>query len=295
MILALSSLNSPATAMELTEASSRPSLKLRDPIVIEPALTSWQTAQVEGCLALKRGSRFPVALVTHLDSRTARVGDPVKAMLLTGVSIGEEHQVLIPQGASLSGWVSQVYHSRKKLSSQLSATRWSNANAALKVHFDRVTWADGRALSLRADPVTGTAITSTSSEFDYAVNKRGEISFDTCGVKNTATSVAIGAATIASGPLSLVVGPTLSGAAGAMDPTYALDRPVSEQDQEARVKGLFQGMLKGLPGGSLVLGAKHRGLAVEINSGAQIYLELTDDLVLPRRFVSECEPNASLL
>lgn len=270
-------------AMEIAEVSKVETLRLKAPIVIEPGLTRWQISSDKDFLRILSGSRFPVSLLSRLDSATATVGDPVKAMLLTSIQsgTGENRQTLVAQGAILSGWISDVYHSRKALSSQFSPTRWSNANAAIRIHFDQLTCSGGRIIRLKAEPAIGTGLSGTTAEFDFAVNKRGEISFDFGRGKYTAASVAIGAASFATGPLSIVVGPTLSGAAGAIDPAYALDRPVSETDDHAKVKGLFQGMIKGLPGGSFLLGARHEGLAVDVNPGAQLYLELTEDLILP--------------
>ncbi len=255
--------------------------RLREPISLAPGLSNVDLRAQRDSFLLCTGSRLVVSILTPLDSSTARVGDPVSAMLLTPV--GTKDVVLLAPGAVLSGWVSDVFHVRRALSSQLSPSRWSNANAALNIHFNKIERHQGPGLAISANPARGTAVFGTGSEFDFAVNKRGEISLDFGRGKYTATSVAVGAVSLASGPLSLVVGPALSGTAGAVDPAYALDRPVSQNESHSRLSGFCQGMVKGLPGGSLLLGTKHRGLGVELPAGAQLCVELDSDLVIPKK------------
>ena len=257
--------------------------RLKEPINLAPGLSHIDLRRQRDSYLLCTGSRLVVSILTPLDSSTARVGDRVSAMLLTPVAAGKNGSNLLAPGTILSGWVSDVFHVRRALSSQLSPSRWSNSNAALNIHFDRIQSHHGPGLAISANPAKETAVFGTGSEFEFAVNKRGEITLDFSRGKYTATSVAVGAVSLATGPLSLVVGPALSGTAGAMDPAYALDRPVSQNESHRRFRGFCQGMVKGLPGGSLLLGTKHRGLGVELPAGAQFCVELDNDLVIPNK------------
>ena len=262
-------------------------LSLKGPIAMDNFKVALNLREENHSFIVEKGSRFPCVLTGSVESFEANSGDSISAMLL--VPIKAKDVVIAEAGSTLKGWVSAVYKKRRVLKARLSCERWLKSNAGLKLHFDRIITGDNGVIRLSAEPAANTVLQGTGSSFSYIVNKEGEIEIDYSGLKYGACGVAIQAASLASGPLSLVVGPVLSGAAGMAEPSYALDRPLSEIDDHTRVEGLLKGAFKGLPGGAIVLGAKHSGLSIGINAGTQVELELKQDLVISKQV------NASLL
>ena len=253
------------------------SLQLHGPILSHPEQTRLEHHIENGILRLHKGSRFAVLLLTPVNSTFSKVGDRVNAMVLSGLELHD--RTILPAGAYIRGWVSSVNSSRSVLKSKFSSTRWRNSHASVSIHFSELVLDNKMILSISAKPARQTMVTANSSEFALKVNDVNEIELDFSGAKYGATGVAIQAASWATGPFKFVVAPILSGATGLVEPAYALDRPVNDVES-SRMQGLVQGIVKGLPGGGVVLGAKHKGVGVELAIGDQLQVELSEDLTL---------------
>lgn len=251
-------------------------ITLKGPIVGNPQYTSLAHLVERGSVRLKRGSRFAVILLSPVGSQSSKIGDPIKAMVLTCLRLNEK--VLVPAGSYLEGWVSSLYSERSVLKSKFSSTRWRNSHAALSLHFDKLILPDKRVIHVSVEPAANTPLSLVTGEDQLVVNETHEIQIDFNGAKYGAAGVAIQAASWATGPFKFVVAPVLSGAAGAVSPEYALDRPVKDPENN-RIRGLLNGVVKGLPGGGIALGAKHKGVSINLYRGVELQVELSEDLV----------------
>lgn len=264
--------SSPCLAMEHS---------LRGPLSVNPQFLKLEKEVTRGAIVIKAGSIFPVSILTRLDSKTARLGQTVQAMLLEDIIVNGK--TIAPKGSHVSGWVSSVHGPRNVLESKVTPTNWANANGAISIHFSSMEIAGTkypRFLSIDARPAPDTPLRGTQHEHDLVVHSDGCISVKWNGIKYSAAGIAIGAVSWATGPFKFVTGPVLSGTAGALRPEYAFDKPVLKEDALTRTKGGLVGAVKGLPGGFIVTGIANRGGYIVVPSGVQLEVQLVSDLVI---------------
>lgn len=256
---------------------------LRGPMSASPRYLKLENEVTRGAIVLKAGSIFPVTLLTKLDSKTARLGESVEAMLLEDLVINKK--IIAPRGSRVSGWICSIHRPRNVLESKVTAKNWLNANGAISVHFSRIDWETTSShphhLNIDAQPAPDTPLRGPQHEHELCVHNDGSISVKWSGIKYSAMGVGIGAVSWATGPFKLITGPVLSGTAGAIKPEYALDKPVLKEDALTRTKGGLVGAVKGLPGGFIVTGVANRGGYIVVPSGVQLEVQLISDLVIP--------------
>jgi len=256
--------------------------RLRGPIS-SPGFLDLKTEITRGVSVLKSGSVFPVAMITALESKTAHPGQPVEAMLLEDLVVGNKN--IAPKGSKVNGWVSIVHGPRNVLESKFSSSNWLNSNGAILLHFSSITPANGLPkLSIDAQPSPNTPVRGPQHEHELCVHKDGCISVKWSGVKYGAAGLAINAVSWATGPLKFITGPVISGTAGAIQPAYALDKPVDKKDAKTRTKGCLVGAVKGLPGGFVITGLTNHGGYITIPSGVQLEVQLSSDLIMATPF-----------
>ncbi len=262
---------------------------LRGPISVSPQYLSLEHSVTRGALVLKAGSIFPVSLLTGLDSRTAKLGQPVEAMLLEDIVIDGKN--IAPKGSHLKGWVDSIHKPRNVLESKVTPSNWLNANGAISIHFASIesTGVSKHPLHLDIDaqPAPGTPVRGPQDEHELCVHNDGCISVKWSGIKYSAAGLAIGAVSWATGPYRLITGPVISGTAGAIKPEYALDKPVLKEDALTRTKGGLVGAVKGLPGGFLITGVANHGGYISVPPGVQLEIRLVSDLVMPMQTTVE--------
>ena len=232
-----------------------------------------------GVSVLKAGSLFPITLITPLASRTVKVGQPIKGMLIEDITLGGK--TIAPKGSHITGWVSTIQNPRNVLKSKVTSKNWLNANGAISIHFAALEPSNGLPkVLIDAEPAPGTPVRGPQDEHELCVHKDGAISVKWSGIKYGAEGVAISAASWATGPFKFITGPVLSGAAGALQPEYAFDKPVLRDDALTRTKGGLVGAVKGLPGGFIITGVANKGGYISIPSGVQLEVQLISDLVI---------------
>lgn len=256
---------------------------LSRPVLHKPIVVGNNTAQLKlrACRnyrVIEKGSNFPVCLLTAVDSSYSEAGDPVEAMVLVPIKFAD--QLIAGPGSILKGFLSEVEEARNVLKSKLSADRWLKSHATVSLYFNEIITLDRKHIPVSARPARRSNLITQNSPYTLTVNEDGAINYLTNGLKGGATGVFIKAASIGAGPAGIIVSPVLSGTAGAINPSYSMDTPVSKESESLRFRGMFNGIVKGLPGGSLFLGAKHDGVDITLEEGTQFQMELLQDLVL---------------
>lgn len=251
-------------------------------VVIKPG-------SMRDAFVLKSGSRFPVAILKELNSDTAKSGEPIEAMLLAPLDYGGV--ILAPQGARITGRVTNIIGQRCSLGAKLSSRNWLNPSAAFTIYFQEISCA-GKQIKICAQPAPDTVVFSSDENLPLKVSKSGLIVLPFNGIPHTATSAAISAVSFATGPFGLITGPVLSTTASIISPSFGLDRPVPNATAAERFKAAATGAVKGLPGGFIVSGMVNHGLDFSIPAGTDMTVELTQDLVIDatnaRRAQSPC-------
>ena len=224
------------------------------------------------------GSRFVVTCETGISSDTANIGDPISVRLAHSVTYAGE--TVMPIGTILEGTVSLVDRSRHPLRADLPGKHWLNAQGALGLNFSKLEIRK-LAIPIVAGPAPKTVISAVaSSKFPMVADKKGDITVYYSAGKYAGLDLAIEGGSLAAGPFGLILGPALSGIAGAASPTYAYGHPEEEKGFKERSKGFFLGMVKGLPGGGLVTGAVEHGVDPVLVPGDKFIVELQQDLEL---------------
>ena len=215
---------------------------------------------------------FDVALTGGLDSKTAKVGQPVTARLVGEIRDGSK--LLAPAGSEVSGNVTEVYGSRRLLHAEVSTKRWMRAGAGIGLHFDRIVPPHGAALKIDAVPV---AIVGKPDEIGKktddgaTVSKNGNVEASRKkDLKPKLARTALGVAAFVAGPITAVAG----AAAGAIKPSTVLPEASDESAQKhRRLKGMATGAVAGLPGGFLINDSVLKGQQAVLKPGTRITLE----------------------
>lgn len=225
------------------------------------------------------GSRFVVILETGISSSTANIGDLVTAKLAAPISYAGE--TVAQAGSPLTGTIFLVDKSRNTLKSDLPGKHWLNAQGGLGIRFDKLT-AGKRTFTLNAIPAAKAMVSAvaTPTRSRLVTDKNGDITVYYGSGKYAGLALGIEGASIATGPFGLLIGPALSGIAGAASPSYAVGHPYDTKGFKERTKGFLAGMVKGLPGGGIVTGAVEHGYDVVLVPGDKIILELKEDATL---------------
>lgn len=246
---------------------------------MNPAYTRLIPEIERGLFILKKGSVFPVTIISTIQSKTARLGDAVEGSLVEDLVVG--NKTVASKGSAIKGWVSAVHRPRNVLESKFCPTNWLNANAALSIHFSKIESRNRCLFEIDASPAPSTPLRGAHQDVALGVRHDGCITVHWSGIKYGAAGLAIGAASWLTGPYKLITGPIMSGAAGAIQPAYAFDKPVLKEDAMTRAKGGLVGAVKGLPGGFIVTGIANHGGDIAIPSGTELQVTLSSDLVVP--------------
>lgn len=218
-------------------------------------------------------TNFDVVLTNKIDSKTARVGQPVNARLVQAVHSGSK--LIAPEGSEVTGHVTSVYGSRRMLHAEVSTKRWMRASGGLGLSFDRIVTPEGTAVKIKAIPVSIVQQHGHQHrEKDSAkvnVSKSGTIEASRKrDLRPKAARTALGVAAFIAGPVTAVAG----AAVGAVRPTTVLPANVDGTPQKhQRLKGMTTGFVAGLPGGFLVNDAVIKGQQVVLTPGTHLKLQ----------------------
>jgi hypothetical protein len=220
-----------------------------------------------------------VVLTNPINSKNARIGDPVKGRLKDAFVLGGK--TYAAKNAIVTGHVSS-YIAPRTLSQSFGSDRRFNSRAAIGIQFDEIIDESGVHI-----PVVGLLSRQTASFAGRNAPGR-EVRVDTQGrvvkaetvlsdtqrhIYNTAR-----AATLVPIPgsmlLSMAGTPVVMGAAGAADPSFAYNKPVDASVKHRRVKGMIYAFLTNLPGAILVQSVVEKGNDILLNAGDQLAVDM---------------------
>jgi hypothetical protein len=223
------------------------------------------------------GSTIDVVLDTQLSTATATVGDAVSGHLEQPLEYAGA--ILIPAGTTVLGRVSAVDSPKRQLKADVSTHHWLNSQAGIDIDFYEMKSPHGSILPIRAMPAANSVVVSApSATMKLRVDKDGDVTPDFHQGADTALGLAIDGAAIATGPFGLLLAPAAGAVAGAMHPSYGLDRPTTDDDAHPRWHGMLMGALGGVPGGFLAKDAIDKGADVVLSPGDKLLVQLTNDV-----------------
>ncbi|MBI4532829.1 MAG: hypothetical protein HY711_02690 [Candidatus Melainabacteria bacterium] len=282
----------PVPSFEFTAANQGPIIIDNDEDVKATLEDSYKWDDIpdaEGKTRIKAGARFPVAIVSALSSKTAKVGDPVEARLKVDLKLGGRH--IASKGAKVIGHVSNASRARRVLQAELSKHRWFRANGAIGIEFDEIVSDEGEHLPLVATPAQQSRIVKNKAEGRVlGVNHMGEVATPlSIQLKHQAAHLAIRGGASAAGVFSMGIVPVAYGVVGAMNPSFAFLHPVGQNVPHRRLKGFAMGFISGVPGGFLIADSIIKGQEAVIKPGDEFLAEFKQD------FTGEANTQAELM
>ncbi len=290
-------LDAGAVAPPMPVAAMPVPLDEKDVLVIdsdEPAASdagnAWEELKDEpGKTLISAGANFPVVVISSLNSKTAKVGDPVQARLKVDIRIGG--RLIAKKGDMVYGHVFSARKARRMIQAEFSPHRWLRANGCIGIQFDEIVTDAQEHLPLVAIPAQRSRIVKNVNEGRVlGVNDNGEIVAPlSTQLKAQALHFAIRGAASAGGVFSLGIVPVTYGVVGAINPSFAFLHPVGKNVPHRRLKGFGMGVVSGLPGGFLVADTIIRGKEAEILPGDEFLAQFKQD------FTGEASTSASLI
>lgn len=227
-----------------------------------------------------------VVLTSNVDTRTAKIGDPVQGTLKDDFRLAGKLYAL--KNSLVRGHVTSCI-SPRKMSQSLGSDRRFNSRAALGIQFDEIVDASGVRI-----PITGALSPQLVTVPGHnSPDREIKVDFDSCIVKgeevlsDTRRNIYNGArvATFVPIPgtilLDVAATSAVMGVAGAVDPSFAFNKPIDSKINHRRWKGFLYGFFTNLPGAILVQSLVEKGSHIELKSGDQLAVEMR---------VRACEP-----
>jgi len=230
-----------------------------------------------GKTKITTGATFPVKVVSELNSKTAKAGDPVEAQVRVDLKIGGK--MIAPKGTRVVGHVLNVMPARRMLIAECSMHRWWRANGEIAIQFDDIITKDGEHIPLEAMPAKQPRIVVNKAEGRImGVNAKGEVASPlSIQLKEQAMHYVIRGAAEAAGVFSFGAVPIAYATIGAIDPSFAYMHPVGRNVHHRRLKGAAMGFVNGLPGGFLISDSIIRGAEASIKPGDEFLVQFKQD------------------
>jgi hypothetical protein len=284
----------PVVAPIETETASAP---VSDPLVIDndevQLQTEYRWTEIQDGpdkTHISAGARFPVAVESHITSKTAKVGDSIEARLKVDLKIGG--RMVAPKGTLVIGHVSSVCPARKLIVAEFTPNkRWMRMAGAVGVTFDDIITDDGLHIPLVATPARNPRIIkNAASGRVLGVNASGQVASPlSTQLKMQAAHEAIRIGASAAGVFSFGAVPVAFACLGAISPSFAFMQPIGKNVRHRRLKGAAMGLVSGLPGGFVISDSIIRGPEAIIQPGDTFEAEFKQD------FTGEASTEANLL
>jgi hypothetical protein len=253
----------------------------------------WQEVPDEaGRTHITTGVRFPVKVISELNSKTARVGDVVEGRTKVDIAIGG--RLIAAKDTRVIGHVFSAQGARRMLAAETSKKRWFRANGELGIQFDEMITKSGEHIPLIAKPAKQSRIVENKNEGRImGVNGNGEVASPlSIQLKHQAVHLAIRGAASAGGVFSFGAVPVAYGVLGAINPSFAYLHPVGQNVPHRRLKGFGMGFISGVPGGFLIADSIIKGVEASIKPGDEFLVEFKQDFTGEPAMEAELIPNA---
>jgi hypothetical protein len=248
---------------------------------------------VEGGTKVKTGAQFPVVITSEINSKTAKLNDPIQARLKYDLKIGE--RLVAQKGSPVSGHINYVLKARTTLHSLVSPERWYRNSGALGIAFDEITNERGEHLPLVAMPARTARVVKNKGEGrELGVNHNGQVTGPwSQQLKYKAVRIGLNAALAPAGAFSFGAMPVALGIMGAACPSFAMMKPVGLNVRHRRLKGFAWGFLSGIPGSWLIEDTTVKGQEAIVKPGDEFLVEFQQEFTGEPATDAQLMPNSS--
>jgi len=247
----------------------------------------------EGKTHIKAGAQFPVAMVSQLSSKTAKLGDNIQARLKYDIKIGDRH--IANKGCVVTGHIDYCLPARSVMHSLVSPTRWYRNSGCIGIAFDEILNEKGEHIALNAKPARRSRIVKNKAEGRLlGVNHDGQITGPWGQqLRYKAVRVGLNAAMAPAGAFTFGAMPVALGVMGAINPSFAFMKPVGTNVRHRRIKGFAWGFLSGIPGSWIIEDTVTKGQEAIIKPGDEFLVELQKEFTGEAMTEAELMPGAS--
>lgn len=247
----------------------------------------------EGKTHIKAGAQFPVAMVSQLSSKTAKLGDNIQARLKYDIKIGDRH--IAKKGSVVTGHIDYCLPARSVMHSLLSPTRWYRNSGCIGIAFDEILNEKGEHIALNAKPARRARIVKNKAEGRLlGVNHDGQITGPWGQqLRYKAVRVGLNAAMAPAGAFTFGAMPVALGVMGAINPSFAFMKPVGTNVRHRRLKGFAWGFLSGIPGSWIIEDTVTKGQEAIIKPGDEFLVELQKEFTGEAMTEAELMPGAT--
>jgi len=230
-----------------------------------------------GASHARAGARFPVVLASQITSKTAKVGDPLKAHLKYDLKIAD--RLVAKKGSVVNGHINYVLHARTIMHSFFSPERWYRNSGCIGLTFDDIVNEKGEHLPLEAVPSRQARIVKNKAEGrELGVNHNGQVVGPWSEqIKYKVIRLGLNAAMAPAGVFTFGAMPVALGVLGAASPSFAFAKPVGLNVRHRRLKGFAWGFLSGVPGSFLIEDTTIKGQEAIVKPGDEFYAELVQE------------------
>jgi len=247
----------------------------------------------EGKTHIKAGAQFPVAMVSQLSSKTAKLGDNIQARLKYDIKIGDRH--IAKKGCVVTGHIDYILPARSVMHSLVSPTRWYRNSGCIGIAFDEILNEKGEHIALNAKPARRARIVKNKAEGRLlGVNHDGQITGPWGQqLRYKAVRVGLNAAMAPAGAFTFGAMPVALGVMGAINPSFAFMKPVGTNVRHRRIKGFAWGFLSGIPGSWIIEDTVTKGQEAIIKPGDEFLVELQKEFTGEAMTEAELMPGAT--
>lgn len=247
----------------------------------------------EGKTHIKAGAQFPVAMVSQLSSKTAKIGDNIQARLKYDIKIGDKH--IAKKGSMVTGHIDYCLPARSVMHSLVSPTRWYRNSGCIGIAFDEILNEKGEHIALNAKPARRARIVKNKAEGRLlGVNHDGQITGPWGQqLRYKAVRVGLNAAMAPAGAFTFGAMPVALGVMGAINPSFAFMKPVGTNVRHRRLKGFAWGFLSGIPGSWIIEDTVTKGQEAIIKPGDEFLVELQKEFTGEAMTEAELMPGAT--
>lgn len=252
----------------ITQVGDGPIVIDNDEMVEQTVSIAYEEMPTEaGGTAVKAGARFPVVMMSEINSKTAKKGDAIECRLKYDLKIGDRH--IANKGSRVRGHLDYVLKARTVLGSLVSVNRFYRNSGVLGLAFDELINENGEHFKLVAKPAMMDRIIKNKYEGrELGVNHNGQVVGPfSQQLRYKAIRVGMNFAMAPAGVFSFGAMPVALGLIGAANPSFAFMKPVGLNVRHRRIKGFAWGFLSGIPGSWLIEDTTVRGQEAIIKPG----------------------------